>query len=161
MNELDEELGMNHICYLNSQSNEHLKIIDGDKTMIISASNKIMVPIGNVFVGDNIYFINDDNSVIFLKARVKSVFNNLSTSKKESNQMIDKFQNKLQLTKKQHRRCIRKRFFVLIEIDEVEEIQPIQYLKIGCFNKNKWVILGNLETLTSKEKSLNLNYVIE
>ena len=77
--------------------------------------------------------------------KVKSVLNSDKLTEEESAQLVDLYQNKLQLTKKQYERWAGKRYLVLIEISDVESIEPFRIDKSDYGNMDDWLPVEQIE----------------
>jgi hypothetical protein len=73
------------------------------------------------------------------------VLNSEKLTEEESAQLVDRYQDKLQLTKKQYDRWAGKRYLVLIEISEVESIEPFRIDKSDFGNMDDWLPVEQIE----------------
>ena len=125
---------MEHVVYIDAKVNELVKLLSGEKTMIVRGATGRKLPYGRVANEDTLYFINNDaEGRVRAKASVKSVFNSEKMSKEESTELVEINQDKLQLTAKQFKRWAGKRYIVLIEIGDVEELRLFQFLNSSRF----------------------------
>ncbi len=139
---------MDHVVYLDAKAKEMEKLLGGKKTMIIRGAAGRKMPYGKVNVGDVLYFINNNaEGLIKANASVKSVFNSEKMSKVESSKFLVGFQDKLQLTKTQFNRWAGKRYIVLIEVDEVESVEPFPIDKSDYGNMDDWLPVENIESI--------------
>lgn len=139
---------MDHVVYLDAKAKEMENLLGGKKTMIIRGAAGRKMPYGKVNVGDVLYFINNNaEGLIKAKASVKSVFNSEKMSKVESSKFLVGFQDKLQLTKTQFNRWAGKRYIVLIEVDEVESVEPFPIDKSDYGNMDDWLPVENIESI--------------
>ena len=137
---------MDHVVYLDAKASEMENLIAGQKTMIIRGAAGRKLPYGRVSSGDVLYFINNNaEGLIKARAKVKSVFNSEKMSREESTELVKSRQDKLQLTAKQFKRWAGKRYIVLIEIDEVEELSPFPIDKSDFGNMDDWLPVGNIK----------------
>lgn len=137
---------MDHIVYVDAKSNELENLISKKKIMIIRGATGRKLPYGRVFTNDILYFVeNNGNGNVKAKAIVKSVINSEKLSPNESIDLVKKYQNKLQLTDKQFQKWAGKRYLVLIEISDFEEISPFVFDKSGYSNMDDWLPVGNIE----------------
>lgn len=139
---------MDHVVYLDSKANEFKKIIDGNKTMIIRGATGRKLPYGRVNQSDILYFINN-NAEGFVKAKavVKSVFNSDKMSPVESTILVEKYQNKLNLSESQFKKWAGKRYVVLIELDNFEEIKPFAIDKSNYGNMDDWLPVNKIDSV--------------
>ena len=63
----------------------------------------------------------------------------------ESISLVEQHQDKLQLTSSQNKRWAGKRYLVLIEIGEVEEVEPFIIDKSEYGNMDDWLPIGNIK----------------
>lgn len=139
---------MDHVVYLDAKAKEMEKLLGGKKTMIIRGAAGRKMPYGKVNVGDVLYFINNNaEGLIKANASVKSVFNSEKMSKVKSSKFLVGFQDKLQLTKTQFNRWAGKRYIVLIEVDEVESVEPFPIDKSDYGNMDDWLPVENIESI--------------
>lgn len=140
---------MNHIVYLDAKSNELGNLLDGKKSMIIRGAAGRKVPYGKVNVGDILYFINNNaEGEIKAKGVVSSVFNSDKMTKDESITLVKKHQSQLNLTARQFQKWAGKRYIVLIEIKNIENIQHFQFNRDIFKNMmDDWLPVENIETV--------------
>jgi hypothetical protein len=137
---------MDHIVCLDAKAHELENLINGTKSMIIRGAEGRKLPHGKVNKGDILYFINNDSEGK-VKARgiVSSVYNSGKLSVEESFVTIIKNQDKLQLPDIQFEKWAGKRYLVLIELHEIETIEPFRIDK-SCFsNMDDWLPVGKIE----------------
>ena len=149
---------MDHVVYLDARANEPEKLLDNRKSMIIRGAMGRKLPYGRVNIDDVLYFINNNaEGKIRAKGIVSSVINSEKMGKEESIALLEKYQNKLQLTDNQLQRWGGKRYIVLIEVTNIQKIEPF------AFNKNKhrdiddWLIVEKIENIRSWFLSPNKN----
>jgi hypothetical protein len=105
---------MDHVVYLDAQAKELDLLLSAKKTMIIRGATGRKLPYGRVNQNDVLYFINNNaEGLVRASAKVKSVINSEKLTKEESAGVIDRYQDKLQLTKKQYDRWAGKSYLVL------------------------------------------------
>ncbi len=115
---------MDHVVYLDAKANELENLLNGSKTMIIRGAAGRKLPYGRVFEGDVLYFIrNNGEGLVRASAQVKSVLNSEKMTPEESIALVDEHQDALQLTPKQYKRWAGKRYLVLIEVANVNELE--------------------------------------
>jgi len=108
------------------------------------------LPYGRINVGDTLYFINNDaEGLIKAKGGVSFVFNSEKMNKDESIALLKMNQDKLQLTDKQFQRWGGKRYIVLVEVSNIEEIKPFVFDKTKYRTMDDWLIVENIETINS------------
>jgi hypothetical protein len=137
---------MDHVVYLDANAKELELLLSTKKTMIIRGATGRKLPYGRVNQNDVLYFINNNaEGLVRASAKVKSVLNSEKLTEEESAQLVDRYQDKLQLTKKQYDRWAGKRYLVLIEISEVESIEPFRIDKSDFGNMDDWLPVEQIE----------------
>ncbi|UCD73586.1 MAG: hypothetical protein JSW01_02805 [Candidatus Bathyarchaeota archaeon] len=136
---------MDHVVYLDAKAKEMERILDGTKTMIIRGAAGRKLPYGRVKVGDTLFFINN-NAEGMVKALgvVSNVFNSEKMTKKESSDLVNSNQDKLQLTDRQMKRWAGKRYIVLIEVVNAVSIKPFKIDKSDYGNMDDWLLVGDI-----------------
>jgi hypothetical protein len=146
-NTLEDGL-MDHVVYLDAGAEEMERLLSGAKTMIIRGATGRKMPYGRVKTGDRLYFLNNNaEGLIRVKAQVRSVTESDKMEADASVQFVREFQDKLQLTEKQFARWAGKRYIVLIEVDQVQEIPPFPIDKSSYDNMDDWLPIGNIDAV--------------
>ncbi|MCP5098711.1 MAG: hypothetical protein GY943_24435 [Chloroflexi bacterium] len=139
---------MDHVVYLDAKAKELENLLNGAKTMIIRGAAGRKLPYGRVNDGDILYFINNNaEGVVKAKAKTKTVFNSDKMSKDMSIALVAENQDKLQLTAKQLKRWSGKRYIVLIEVEQVESVEPFPIDKSNYGNMDDWLPVAQIETV--------------
>jgi hypothetical protein len=142
---------MDHIVSLDSGAKEIENLINGTKTMLIHGADAKSIPYGMVSKGDVLYFAYDDNPAeIKAKCVVSSVYNSYQLSAEESFEMIIRNQGRLNLSDDLFYKWAGKKYLVLIEIRDVEEVQPFHINKSTLSDADGWYPAGNLEDIISR-----------
>jgi len=142
---------VDHVVYLDVNSKELDLLLSKKKTMIIRGATGRKLPYGRVHQNDVLYFINNNaEGLIRATAKVKSVLNSKKLTEEESAQLVDRYQNELQLTKKQYDRWAGKRYLVLIEISGIEIIDPFRIDKSDYGNMDDWLPVEQIEKVRIK-----------
>ena len=137
---------MDHIVYLDARANELDLLLSAKKTMIIRGATGRKLPYGRVNQDDVLYFINNDaDGHVRAMAKVKSVLNSDKLTAEASAQLVDRHQDKLQLTRKQYERWAGKRYLVLIEVSDVESIEPFRIDRSDYGNMDDWLPVEQIE----------------
>ena len=145
---------MEHIVYCDTKAKVLEKIVSGRKTMIIRGAAGRKLPHGRVFEGETLYLIeNNGTGLIKAKATVKSVFNSGKMTEEESKAVVSENQDKLDLTEDQIKRWSGKRILCLIEIKDVEAIEPL--VLAHQKNMDDWI---TVEQITSVLEGSNEKY---
>lgn len=143
---------MDHVVYLDAKAEEMENLLSGEKTMIIRGAAGRKMPYGRVSAGDTLFFTNNNaEGVIKAKANVKGVFNSQKMAKPESIALVQSHQDELRLTKRQFKRWAGKRYIVLIEVAEVEELAPFRVDKSEFGNMDDWLPVGSIEDVRLQE----------
>jgi hypothetical protein len=141
---------MDHVVYLDARANELEKLLDNRKSMIIRGAMGRKLPYGRVNVDDVLYFINNNaEGIIRAKGVVSSVINSEKMGKEESFALLEKYQNKLQLTDTQFQRWGGKRYIVLIEVTNIQKIKPFALNKSEYRTMDDWFIVEKIENVRS------------
>jgi hypothetical protein len=139
---------MDHVVYLDAKAKELDILLSGKKTMIVRGATGRKLPYGRVSSGDVLYFINNNaEGVVKAKAKAKRVINSDRMSKEESVALVEGYQDKLQLTVKQFKRWAGKRYIVLIEVEEVEQLAPFPIDKSEYGNMDDWLPVEDIESV--------------
>ncbi len=142
---------MDHVVYLDAQAKELDNLLSGNKTMIIRGATGRKLPHGRVDAGDVLYFINNNGEgKVRAKAKVKSAFHSEKMTEDESHALVKKNQPKLSLTDKQIKRWAGKRYIVLIEVTDVQEIPPFAIDKSKYSNMDDWLPVEKIESVAIK-----------
>lgn len=137
---------MDHIVYLDVKSKELDKILQGRKTMIIRGAAGRKMPHGRVFDGDMLYFVNNNGEgLIRAGCNVKSVFHSEKMDKATSEKLVAENMGKLLLTTQQIKRWSGKRYLVLVELENIEAIQPFGFDKTEFSTMDDWLPVGDIQ----------------
>lgn len=139
---------MDHVVYVDAKAGELSKILAGEKTMIIRGATGRKMPYGRVGEGDNLYLVeNDASGLIKARAIVSSVLNSEKMTTDQSIKLVELNQSQLQLTTVQFKRWAGKRYLVLIEISDVEKLEPFGYDRSQYGNMDDWLPVGDIESV--------------
>ena len=139
---------MQHVVYLDAKASELEKLLSGEKTMLIRSSGDRQVPYEKVEVGDMLFFLrNNGEGLIRAKATVSSVFFSEKLTKVKSLELVEKNQDKLQLSEIQMKRWGGKRYVSLIEVDRVIRLYPFDINKSKFGNMDDWILVKDIEKL--------------
>ena len=137
---------MDHIVYLDARAGELEKILAGEKTMIIRGATGRKLPHGRVFVNDRLYFVNNNGEgVIKARGKVKSALHSEKMDKSTSEKLVEENMEKLRLTTQQTKRWAGKRYLVLIELENIEPLEPFSFSKTEFSNMDDWLPVGDIE----------------
>ena len=139
---------MDHVVYLDAGAGEMEILLSGTKRMILRGAAGRKLPYGRVNSGDILYFINNNaEGVVKARARAKQVIHSEKMSKQESVAFVESYQDKLQLTPKQFKRWAGKRYIVLIEVEEIEQLPPFPIDKSAYGNMDDWLLVEDIENV--------------
>lgn len=122
------------------------KILDGTKTMVVRGAAGRKIPHSRVFAGEELYFMEKGTAKITAKAVVKDVENFVKLSDEEIDEVLEKNQQKLNLSEKQKKRW-HKKCLCLVEFQDVEQIEPLDFEHQG--NMDDWLILEKIEDVAA------------
>lgn len=139
---------MDHVVYLEAKENELDKLKSGLKSMIIRGATGRKLPHGRVFPGEVLWFVeNSGDGLVRCCARVKKVFSSEKLTEEESQKLISDHQSMLCLTPNQVKRWGCKRYLVLIEVEDLQEIPPFAVDRSGYGNMDDWLPTQNIELI--------------
>lgn len=139
---------MDHVVYLDANAKELELLLAGEKTMIIRGATGRKLPYGRVYPNDVLYFINNNaEGLVRACAKVKSVLNSDKLTAEESTRLVDQYQDRLKLTKKQVDRWAGKRYLVLIEVSDVANVEQFRIDKSDYGNMDDWLPVGQIESV--------------
>ena len=139
---------MDHVVYLDKKADELKKLLSGEKSMLIRGATGRKIPYGRVNTGDILYLLeNDGSGLIRAKADVSGVINSEKMDKVQSIALVNKYQDRLQLTKAQTERWAGKRYLVLIELTNLELLEPFPIDKSEYGNMDDWLPVNNIKTV--------------
>lgn len=148
---LKREGNAEHLVYLDKKANELNKLLNKQKTMIVRGAAGKKVPLGGrVKVNDVLYFVEtQSNFLVTHKAYVSNVLETDKMTEEESVAFINKYNKELNLAKHQYNRWAGKKFLCLIEISNIEEIQPFKYRRDN--NMDDWIITDTIDEIKINE----------
>lgn len=150
---------MEHLVYTDKKSKVLSLILDGTKTMIIRGAAGRKLPYGRVFKGEILYFIeNNGSGLIKAKATVASVLNSEKMTEEESKLLVSENQDKLRLSDAQIKRWAGKKYLCLVEISNVEEIQPLTLDRQR--NMDDWITVEDINGIIENENNASVEYKI-
>lgn len=139
---------MDHIVYVDDKAGELEKLISGEKAIVIRGATGRKLPYGRVHVEDILYFIrNNGEGIVRAKASVTNVFNSEKMTKEESTKLVDNHAEELQLSDKQYKKWVGKRYLVLITVGHVNELEPFKIDRSNYGNMDDWLQVENIDTV--------------
>lgn len=131
---------MDHVVFTEASSREMQKLLDGVKTKILRGAQGRKIPHGKVNPGDRLYLMNNNgDGVARAVAGVKEVLNTEKMVPEQSAALIERFKDELQLSDKQMQRFSGKRYLVLIDVENVRPIEPLEIDKTAYSNMDDWL----------------------
>jgi len=136
-----------HLVYLSKEAKELEKLFNHQKTMIIRGASGRKSPLGGrVKQGDILYFVETGGSfLVTARAVVKSVNETDKMTEEESIDFVNKYAKELNLSKEQYKRWAGKKYLCLIEVDQLESIEPFKYNRTN--NMDDWIITDDINKL--------------
>ena len=139
---------MDHVVYVDIKANELEKLLAWEKTMIGRGATGRKLPYGRVQPGDRLYFIqNNADGMVRASALVDKVVNSEKLTEEQSGNLLLTNQPKLSLTPEQIKRWSGKRYIVLIELKEVQSIEPFAIDRSGYGNMDDWLLVEAIENV--------------
>ena len=139
---------MDHVVYIDAKERELDKILAGEKTMIIRGAAGRKLPHGRVYQGDVLWFVeNRGNGLVRCRADVKHVINSEKLSEQESLELIMNHQPMLCLSPNQIKRWGGKRYLVLIEIENMQEVTPFEIDRSNYGNMDDWLPAEDIRSI--------------
>lgn len=131
---------MDHVVYLDTKAGELEKMLAGNKTMIVRGAAGRKLPYGRVNPTDCLYFVqNNGEGLVRACGIVKDVLNSKKLAEEESASLLAANQAKLNLTENQCKRWAGKRYLVLIEVQNVQTVEPFRIDRSGYGNMDDWL----------------------
>jgi hypothetical protein len=139
---------MDHVVYVDAKAGELKKLLEGKKSMLIRGAAGRKMPYGRVNVDDTLYLVeNDGSGLIKASAVVCFVLNSEKMSGEESKDLVDQYQDRLRLTSTQVKRWAGKRYLVLVEISNIQGLDPFRVDKSEFGNMDDWLAVGDIENV--------------
>jgi hypothetical protein len=139
---------MDHVVYLDAKAKELDLLTAGKKSMLIRGATGRKIPYGRVNEGDVLYFINNNaEGQVRAKAVVTKVFNSEKMTPEESTQLVESNQSRLNLSPQQFKKWAGKRYLVLIEVGQFEELSPFEIDKSDYGNMDDWLPVEEIGTV--------------
>lgn len=140
---------MEHVVYCDRKEKELDKIINSKQSMIIRATQTRRIPHSRVFKGEKLYFTVKDSNVIEYIAEVKEVYNYSQLFKQETNKILMKFKDLLNIPfdslEKYQKKCL-----CLIEFENFKSCDQIQIRPQASLVD--WIILNDINDIVQKDK---------
>jgi len=138
---------MIHIVICDNKENELEKIINKERTLLLRGGTSRRIPHSRIFINDELYFIKKGQSISKYHAVVKDALNYSKLVNSEINEIYEKYKDKLNLTKKEENKWLKK-CMCLIEFNNFEECDE---LTIPSYtNLEDWIMVNSLDELNNK-----------
>jgi hypothetical protein len=142
------ENSMDHVVYVDTKARELEKLFSGEKTMIVRGAAGRKLPYGRVQPNDCLFFIqNKGDGIVRASARVSAVFNSEKLTGEQSERILQKNQSKLRLTPDQVKRWTGKRYLVLIEVTNIQPLEPFAIDRSQYGNMDDWLPVERIENV--------------
>jgi hypothetical protein len=139
---------MDHVVYADAKARELEKLLSGEETMIVRGATGRKLPYGRVEPGDCLFFIeNNGDGIVRASATVDTVFNSDKLSEEQSAALLRSNQAKLKLIPEQTKRWSGKRYLVLIEVTQVQAIDPFAIDRSKYGNMDDWLLVESIENV--------------
>lgn len=139
---------MEHLVYCDAKSNVLHKLLDGTKTMIIRGAAGRKHPHSRVFENETLYFIeNNGDGLMKAKGKVKRVFNSEKMTEDDSKKLVDENSEALNLSPTQYERWAGKKVLCLIEVENIELIEPLEFDRQK--NMDDWITVEKIEDIVA------------
>ena len=139
---------MDHVVYLDHKSQELENLAKGQKDMIVRGAMGRKMPHGRAKPGDTLYFIrNNGEGLVKAMAKIKHVFHSEKLSPEDSQELFRQHEQRLMLDARMTKRFSGKRYLVLIEVSEFEDIQPFEIDRSKYGNMDDWLLIEDIKNI--------------
>ena len=139
---------MDHVVYVDAKARELEKLLAGEKTMIVRGATGRKLPYGRVQANVRLFFVqNKGDGMVRASARVSEVFNSEKLTEEQSAELLRANQSKLQLTPEQIKRWSGKRYLVLIEVANIQPLEPFAIDRRAYGNMDDWLLVDTIENV--------------
>jgi hypothetical protein len=139
---------MDHVVYVDTKARELEKLLAGEKTIIVRGGMGRKLPYGRVQPGDRLYFIqNNADGMVRASALVDKVINSEKLTEEQSVKLLETKQRKLNLMPEQFKRWAGKRYLVLIEVEDIQSVEPFAIDRSGYGNMDDWLLVEAIESV--------------
>ncbi len=136
---------MDHLIWLDAESKELENLLNGNKSMIIRGADDKKVLHCTIEEGDIFYMIsNCGENCVRARGKVTSVVYSGELSIEESFEMVIRNQDKLQLPDHQFEKCAGKKYLILVQLVEIEQITPFRIEKDNNNSECDWLPAGEI-----------------
>lgn len=140
---------MDHLVYLDKASIELQNLVSGNKDIILRGATGRKLPYDRCSIGDVLYLVNNNGEgLIKAKCEVSKVVFTDKLSVDESIALVDSLFDRIKLTPKALKRFRGKRYLSIIEVINIEEIQPLSFDKTAYGNMDDWLLIESINNIT-------------
>lgn len=123
---------MEHLVCLNQEYDSLEDILTGKKVMIVIGSYGKKFPYGQIHVGDTVFLTETDNGgLITARAAICNILCTHKVSTEEAAVILVGNKEKLNLSSQGFQKLIGKKYLVLIEFSNIENIEPVKIYSKG------------------------------
>jgi hypothetical protein len=137
---------MDHIVCLDEGARELESLISGTKSMILRAHDEQILSLGQISVGDNLYFLEGPlQTEIRVRGVVSYVYISNRLTVEESYKTIIENQDKLQLPDNQFYDVAGKQYIVLVGVSDITRTDPVIVEKSDPAEPCDWKTISSIE----------------
>lgn len=149
---------MDHLVCTDEATGELEGLIRGTRTMIARGVGERSTPYGAVDSGDTLYFTTGNApNVVRARAVVARVVSSGWLTEKKAAGYLMRHQDRLRLTKGEIKLWSRKRYLLVITVENVARIAPFTVDRVGFGREDDWLLVGDIEEAKAVEGSPWLN----
>jgi hypothetical protein len=138
-------VGMDHLVCTDEATGELEGLIRGTRTMIARGVSERSTPYGAVDSGDTLYFVTGNApGVVRAKAVVARAVSSGWLTEKKAVGYLMRYRDRLRLTKGEIKRWSRKRYLVVIAVENVARIAPFTVDRVGFGREDDWLLVGDI-----------------
>lgn len=144
---------MDYIVYVDDRADELSRIQSESKTMLAVELSRLKDLPERLSPGDWLYLTGDGpQGQVECRCRVQGMEHEDDSEQRQ--RWIRQHQDRLQLTDRQWKRCLKARKLMLVAIHQVEEVEPFRFNRMLFGHGEDWVPVGDIErakTLTMRK----------
>ena len=138
---------MIHIVICDNKENELNKIINKNRTILLRGGGSRRIPHSRIFINDELYFVEKGRNMSSYHAIVSDANNYSKLIKSEIDEIYEKYKDKLNLSKKEENKWLKK-CMCLIEFKDLEECKEITIPNYT--NLEDWIMVNSLSDLDNR-----------
>jgi len=136
-----------HIVICDNKDNELEKIINRDRKVLLRGGISRRIPHSRIFVNVELYFLEKGSNVSKYHAVVTDAINYSKLINSEISDIYDKYKDKLNLSKKEENKWLKK-CMCIIEFDKLVECDEITIPTYT--NLEDWIMVDSLNDLNNR-----------